>query len=88
MSTAIALFTRSRGQDCRFLSNSMRRRRLALLEGPDEGFMATKPTILLTGRNGQIGSKLRRLLPRLAEVVAPDRRELDLLNPDNTRRIV
>jgi dTDP-4-dehydrorhamnose reductase len=47
-----------------------------------------KPTILLTGKNGQIGSELLRVLPGLAEVIAPDRRELDLLDPDSIRRIV
>jgi dTDP-4-dehydrorhamnose reductase len=45
-----------------------------------------KPKILLTGRTGQIGSELLRLLPEIGEVVAPDRQELDLLNPDSIRR--
>lgn len=45
-----------------------------------------KPKILLTGRTGQIGSELLRLLPEIGEVVAPDRQELDLLNPDSMRR--
>lgn len=44
-----------------------------------------KPVILLTGKNGQVGSALCRLLPTLGEVVAPDRRGLDLLNPDSIR---
>jgi dTDP-4-dehydrorhamnose reductase len=47
-----------------------------------------KPTILLVGKNGQVGSELQRLLPELGEVVAPDRHQLDLLNPDNVRRVV
>jgi dTDP-4-dehydrorhamnose reductase len=47
-----------------------------------------KRKILLTGRTGQIGSELLRLLPEIGEVVAPDRQELDLLNPDSIRRAV
>src|SRR5260370_17900847 len=45
-----------------------------------------KPKIMLTGKGGQVGSELRRFLPRLGDLVAPDRRELDLLDPDNIRR--
>ena len=47
-----------------------------------------KRTILLTGRTGQVGSELLRLLPEIGEVVAPDRHELDLLNPDSIVRAV
>jgi len=47
-----------------------------------------KRTILLTGRTGQVGSELLRLLPAIGEVVAPDRHELDLLNPDSIGRTV
>ena len=47
-----------------------------------------KRKILLTGRTGQVGSELLRLLPEIGEVVAPDRQELDLLNPDSIRRAV
>ena len=47
-----------------------------------------KRNILLTGRTGQVGSELLRLLPEIGEVVAPDRHELDLLNPDSIRRAV
>jgi len=47
-----------------------------------------KPTILLTGKNGQVGSELYRLLPGLGEVIAPDRQHLDLLNPDSIRQVV
>lgn len=47
-----------------------------------------KSRILLTGKSGQIGSELLRLLPGLGEVVAPDRHELDLVNPENIRRWV
>jgi dTDP-4-dehydrorhamnose reductase len=45
-------------------------------------------TILLIGKNGQIGHELHRLLPRLGQVVAPDRNELDLVDPQNIRRVV
>ena len=37
-----------------------------------------KPRILLTGKNGQVGHDLHNLLPRLGEVVAFDRQQLDL----------
>ena len=47
-----------------------------------------KRTILLTGRTGQVGSELLCLLPEIGEVVAPDRHELDLLNPDSIVRAV
>jgi len=47
-----------------------------------------KPTILLTGKTGQVGSELHRLLPQLGRVVAPDRKELDLLDLDTIRRTV
>jgi dTDP-4-dehydrorhamnose reductase len=44
--------------------------------------------ILLTGKGGQIGSELQCLLPRLGDLVAPDRRELDLLDPGSIRRMI
>jgi dTDP-4-dehydrorhamnose reductase len=44
--------------------------------------------ILLTGKSGQIGIELARLLPALGEVFAPDRREMDLQSPDSTRRMI
>jgi len=47
-----------------------------------------KPKILLTGKTGQIGSELLCLLSDLGEVVAPSRKELDLLNPENIRNVV
>jgi dTDP-4-dehydrorhamnose reductase len=47
-----------------------------------------KPRILLIGRNGQIGGELQRLLPRLGEVVAPDRREMDLSRPSEVRESI
>ena len=47
-----------------------------------------KPKILLTGKNGQIGSELLRLLPRVGEVVAFDREQLDLAKPEEIRRAI
>jgi dTDP-4-dehydrorhamnose reductase len=47
-----------------------------------------KPTILLTGKNGQIGSELLSLLPEIGAVVAPDRTELDLLDEDKTVKVI
>jgi dTDP-4-dehydrorhamnose reductase len=47
-----------------------------------------KLIILLTGKNGQVGRELDRLLPQLGEVVALDRQHLDLSRPDDIRRIV
>ena len=57
------------------------------------GMLATvraqmKFTILLTGKNGQVGSELLRLLRRIGEVVAPDWHELDLFDAGNLRRAV
>lgn len=47
-----------------------------------------KPRILLIGENGQVGNKLLHLLPRLGEVLAFDRQQLDLAKPENIRRII
>jgi dTDP-4-dehydrorhamnose reductase len=47
-----------------------------------------KLRILLTGKKGQIGAKLAALLPRLGEIAAYDRDELDLSNPDHLRRAI
>jgi dTDP-4-dehydrorhamnose reductase len=47
-----------------------------------------KPTILLTGKSGQLGSELSRLLPELGEVIAPERSELDLREPEKIRAIM
>lgn len=44
--------------------------------------------ILLTGKKGQIGHELSRLLPQLGDVVAPDRQELDLTKPEEIRRAI
>jgi dTDP-4-dehydrorhamnose reductase len=47
-----------------------------------------KPTILLTGKTGQLGSELNQLLLRLGEVIAPQRSELDLREPEKIRQIM
>jgi dTDP-4-dehydrorhamnose reductase len=47
-----------------------------------------RPVILLTGKNGQVGGELLRHLPRLGEVVAPGRDQLDLSRPDDIRRTI
>jgi len=44
--------------------------------------------ILLTGRNGQVGSELERLLPQFGEITAIDRAEIDLADADAVRRAV
>jgi dTDP-4-dehydrorhamnose reductase len=51
-------------------------------------FSRMPPTILLTGKNGQIGFELLNLLPELGVVVAPDRTELDLLDEDKIVKVV
>ena len=47
-----------------------------------------KPKILLIGRNGQVGTELTSLLPRLGELAALNRQELDLTKPDDIRRTI
>ncbi|MBZ5502464.1 MAG: dTDP-4-dehydrorhamnose reductase [Acidobacteriia bacterium] len=44
--------------------------------------------ILLTGKNGQVGAELARFLPHLGAVVAFDRQQLDLSQPDHVRRAI
>jgi dTDP-4-dehydrorhamnose reductase len=44
--------------------------------------------ILLTGKTGQVGWDLARLLPALGEVHATDRNDIDLANADSVRRAV
>lgn len=46
------------------------------------------PRILLTGRYGQIGWELERILPEVGEVFAFGRDELDLADPDQVREKV
>jgi dTDP-4-dehydrorhamnose reductase len=47
-----------------------------------------KPTILLTGKTGQIGAELCRLLPQLGNLFVPGRRELDFSNAESVRRVI
>ena len=44
--------------------------------------------ILLTGRTGQIGWHLERLLPRVGKTLATDRAALDLAQPDSLRAAI
>lgn len=48
----------------------------------------SRPRILLTGRNGQVGSELERTLPVMGEVFAFGRKEMDLSKPDEVREAV
>jgi dTDP-4-dehydrorhamnose reductase len=44
--------------------------------------------VLLIGKNGQVGAELARFLPRVGQVVALDRQQLDLANPDQIRHTI
>lgn len=44
--------------------------------------------ILLTGKNGQVGAELARLLPEIGDVIAVDRQQLDLAHSDQIRRMI
>lgn len=44
--------------------------------------------ILLTGKNGQVGWELRHTLTGLGDMVAMDRQQMDLTDPDSIRKIV
>lgn len=46
------------------------------------------PTILITGKNGQVGFELQRALAPLGEIVAVDRSECDLADLDALRSLV
>jgi len=46
------------------------------------------PTILLIGKNGQVGRELASTLPALGNVVAVGRDELDLSKPDDIRNLI
>jgi len=43
---------------------------------------------LLTGKTGQLGAELNRLLPSLWAVIAPERNKLDLSEPEEIRQIM
>jgi dTDP-4-dehydrorhamnose reductase len=45
-------------------------------------------TILLTGKNGQVGHDLQHFLPALGKVVALDREEMNLANADQIRQVI
>jgi dTDP-4-dehydrorhamnose reductase len=47
-----------------------------------------KPKILLTGKNGQLGDDLQHILPRLGDVVATDREQLDLSRAGEIRKLI
>lgn len=44
--------------------------------------------ILLVGKNGQVGWELQRTLAALGDVVAVDRQDMDLANPDSIRNAI
>ncbi len=44
--------------------------------------------ILLTGKNGQVGWELQRTLAPLGRVIALDRTQMDLTNPDSIRQTI
>lgn len=46
------------------------------------------PRIVLTGKTGQVGHYLLQSLAPLGEVIAPDRKTLDLLRPDSIRAAI
>lgn len=46
------------------------------------------PTILLTGKHGQVGRELARTLPNIGNVVALDRQALDLSKPASIREVI
>jgi dTDP-4-dehydrorhamnose reductase len=50
--------------------------------------MITPAPILLTGKNGQIGFELKKILPRLGRLIAVDREDVDLSDSSETRRMV
>lgn len=44
--------------------------------------------ILLTGKNGQVGAELARLLPEIGNTITVGRQQLDLAHPDQIRRLI
>lgn len=53
-----------------------------------QGGQALAPTILITGRNGQVGWELERCLTGLGHIIATDRTTLDVADPDSIRRTI
>jgi dTDP-4-dehydrorhamnose reductase len=47
-----------------------------------------KPRILLIGSTGQVGHELAFILPRVGEVIVPDRAELDLTRASDVARVI
>jgi dTDP-4-dehydrorhamnose reductase len=47
-----------------------------------------KPAILLIGANGQVGRELLGMLPRIGDVTALDRSQLDLSKPEEIRNVI
>jgi dTDP-4-dehydrorhamnose reductase len=47
-----------------------------------------KPAILLIGTNGQVGCELNRILPRVGDVTALDRSQLDLSRSEEIRKAI
>ena len=47
-----------------------------------------KPAILLIGTNGQVGRELKKMLPRMGEVTALDRQQLDISKPEEIRSAI
>lgn len=50
--------------------------------------LSFSPTILITGKNGQVGWELQRTLLPLGKIFAFDRQEMDLTNNDSIRQYV
>src|ERR1039458_6936388 len=46
-----------------------------------------KPVILLIGKNGLVGRQLTKFLPRLGEVIAMGRQQLDVTQPEEICRV-
>ena len=44
--------------------------------------------ILLTGKNGQVGSELNKILSQFGEIIATGRNEMNLADPSQVRRVV
>jgi len=44
--------------------------------------------ILLTGKSGQVGSELNKILTQFGEVIATGRKEMNLADPSQIQRVV